>query len=223
MRDVGELVDGYHRFMAARYPNEARLYRDLAGTGQAPRIMVIACCDSRVDPAAIFDAGPGQLFVVRNVANLVPPYEPHGDYHGTSAALEFAVTSLHVETILVMGHARCGGVQSFLDRLHDRGDATGDQQTGGPRFLDKWMSLLNPARRDALAAAGDTAAGQQSALEHASIRHSITNLMSFPFVKQRHADGLLRLRGGYFDIATGELSALDLASGVFSILNREPG
>ncbi|MCK5551037.1 MAG: carbonic anhydrase, partial [Hyphomicrobiaceae bacterium] len=115
MRDVPALVNGYRRFQSNLNRPETDLYRSLAEEGQAPKTMVIACCDSRVDPAAIFNAGPGELFVVRNVANLVPPFEPHGDYHGTSAALEFAVNGLGVETILVMGHARCGGVRAFLD------------------------------------------------------------------------------------------------------------
>ena len=142
MRDVPGLVDGYRRFLATRYPQEAALYRSLAKAGQAPRMMVIACCDSRIDPAAIFSAGPGQLFTVRNVANLVPPFEPHGDYHATSAALEFAVTGLKVEMILVMGHARCGGVRAFLDGLYERSAKRG--------FIDRWMSLLNAARIEAL-------------------------------------------------------------------------
>ena len=142
MRDVPELIDGYRRFLAGRYPQEASLYRSLAETGQAPKTMIIACCDSRVDPAAIFSAGPGQFFIVRNVANLVPPFEPRGDYHGTSAALEFAVTGLEVETILVMGHARCGGVRAFLEGLYEQPAQRG--------FIDRWMSLLNPARTEAL-------------------------------------------------------------------------
>ncbi len=114
MRDITDLVQGYKQFLEEEYPKQADLYRTLAEKGQTPKTMVIACCDSRADPGVIFNAGPGEIFVVRNVANLVPPYEPHGDYHGTSAALEFAVNGLNVETILVMGHARCGGIHAFV-------------------------------------------------------------------------------------------------------------
>jgi len=209
MRDVDELVDGYRRFLAGRYREEAALYGALAASGQAPKVMVIACCDSRVDPAAIFSAGPGQLFVARNVANLVPPFEPHGDYHGTSAAFEFAVNGLGVETILVMGHARCGGVRAYLDGIYE-----GKAQHG---FIQRWMSLLKPARMDALREAGDKPIeAQAQALEFAAVRHSIENLETFPFIKERLADGRLRLRGAYFDIADGILLALDPDSRQFA-------
>lgn len=212
MHDVPELRDGYRRFLATRYPQEAALYRSLAEAGQAPKTMVIACCDSRVDPATIFNAGPGQLFIVRNVANLVPPFEPHGDYHGTSAALEFAVTALEVETILVMGHARCGGVRAFLDGLQKRTATRG--------LIDRWMSLLNAARAEALrAAAGQPIEIQQQALEQASVRHSIENLRTFPFIKERLDEDRLRLRGAYFDIADGRLLALDPERGRFEPLD----
>jgi carbonic anhydrase len=202
MRDIDELMDGYRRFLAGRYKEEAAVYRSLAETGQAPRTMVIACCDSRVDPAAIFSAGPGQLFVVRNVANLVPPFEPHGDYHGTSAAIEFAVTGLDVETILVMGHARCGGVRAYLEGIYGK---KVDHQ-----FIGNWMSILTGARTSALKATADNnIEAQQQALEFAAVHQSIENLETFPFVKERLVDGRLRLRGAYFDIATGILLSLD--------------
>ncbi len=207
MRDVTDLVDGYQRFLETRYKDQASRYRALADLGQAPKNMVIACCDSRVDPAAIFDTGPGQLFVVRNVANLVPPYEPRG-YHGTSAALEFAVTGLEVETILVMGHGRCGGVRSYLDGVYGESESKG--------FISRWMSLLNGARVEALREAGDAPRDEQAkALEFASVRFSIENLRTFPFIKEREAAGSLRLRGAYFDIADGKLLALDPVTGGF--------
>jgi carbonic anhydrase len=209
MHDVAELVDGYHRFLTGRYPQEAALYGALAEKGQAPKIMVIACCDSRVDPAAIFSASPGQLFIARNVANLVPPFEPHGDYHGTSAALEFAVNGLAVETIVVMGHARCGGVRAFLEGLYEAGPPRG--------FIHRWLSLLNAARAQALRETADQPIeAQGQALEYASVRQSIENLETFPFIKERLADGRLRLRGAYFDIADGRLLALDPDSGGFT-------
>lgn len=202
MRDVPELIAGYQKFLETRYPQEAALYRTLAEEGQKPKTMVVACCDSRADPSAIFNARPGELFIVRNVANLVPPHEPHGDYHGTSAALEFAVEGLQVENILVMGHARCGGIKAFLDGLYEPAEE--------PGFIDRWMSLLNPARNEALRTAHDAPAEKlQETLEHAAIRHSLENLKTFPCVKRRLADGSLRLRGAYFDIATGSLLALN--------------
>jgi len=212
MRDVDELVEGYRRFLAGRYKEQAVLYGELAEQGQSPKVMVIACCDSRADPAAIFDARPGQLFVVRNVANLVPPFEPHGDYHGTSAALEFAVNGLGVETILVMGHGRCGGVRAYLDGIYE-----GEAQRG---FIQRWMSLLKTARTEAMREAGDQPMDVQArALEHASVRHSLENLETFPFIKERLADGQLRLRGGFFDIADGRLLALDPDSGSFAAVD----
>lgn len=208
MRDIPELVEGYRHFLDTDYPSKAALYRKLADAGQTPKTMIVACCDSRADPAVIFSAGPGEIFVLRNVANLVPPYEPHGDYHGTSAALEFAVEGIDVETIVVMGHARCGGIRAFLDGLYE--------PTGKAGFIDRWMSLLNPARTEALRNAGSgSIERQQEALEHAAIRQSIENMMTFPWIKERVADGRLRLRGAYFDIADGKLLALDPDSGAF--------
>ena len=208
MRDVTELVEGYRRFLTARYPQEAALYSQLAEEGQSPKTMIIACCDSRADPAMIFNARPGQLFIVRNVANLVPPHEPPDDYHGTSAALEFAVNGLEVETILVMGHGRCGGVRAYLDGLYERPEK--------PGFIQRWMSLLNPARAEVMPLmAGKPIETRQQILEFASVRHSIENLRTFPFIRDRLADGRLRLRGAYFDIADGKLLALDPETGDF--------
>jgi carbonic anhydrase len=208
MHDIPELVDGYNNFLTNKYPAQADLYRSLAETGQKPKTMIIACCDSRADPAVIFSAGPGEIFVVRNVANLVPPHEPDGDYHGTSSALEFAVEGIEVETILVMGHARCSGINAFLAGLYEPVDE--------PGFIDRWMSLLNPARTEALRDIHDAPIErQQEALEHAAIRHSIENLKTFPCIKERVADGRLILRGAYFDIADGTMLALDPDSGKF--------
>ena len=212
MQDIAELVEGYRRFLSNRYRQEAELYRALGETGQSPKTMVIACCDSRIDPAAIFSAGPGELFVVRNVANLVPPFEPPGDYHGTSAALEFAVGGLGVENILVMGHAKCGGVRAHLDGVYRRSDQSS--------FIDNWMSLLNAASAEALRDCGEEPLEvQQRALEHASIRNSIENLKTFPFITERLAEGQLRLRGAYFDISNGILLALDPDKGEFEPLS----
>jgi len=211
MQDIEELVAGYRRFLDDRYPREAASYRALAEDGQKPKTMVIACCDSRVDPAAIFNAGPGQLFVVRNVANLVPPFEAHGDYHGTSAALEFAVGGLGVENILVMGHAQCGGIAAFREGLHD--------WSGEQGFIGQWMSLLDTASQSVMReTASKTEAEQQEALEHAAVRHSLDNLLSFPFIERRVAAGALRLRGAYFGIANGILLSLNPQTGTFERL-----
>ena len=213
MRDVPELLDGYRKFRETSYPEHEELYRSLAAKGQSPKTMIVACCDSRLNPSAVFNADPGQLFILRNVANLVPPHEPHSDHlHGTSAALEFAVTGLGVENILVLGHARCGGVKAYLEGLYERAE----ERT----FIDRWMSLLRPARAEALRdTAGQSAEATQQALELASVRHSIENLRSFPFVRERLEDGRLRLHGGYFDIGNGKLLALDAETGKFAPLD----
>ena len=212
MRDITDLVQGYKQFLEEEYPKQADLYRTLAEKGQTPKTMVIACCDSRADPGVIFNAGPGEIFVVRNVANLVPPYEPHGDYHGTSAALEFAVNGLNVETILVMGHARCGGIHAFLSGLNNPADQAG--------FIDHWMSLLKPTLHDVMKLKRNKSKEElQRAVEHISIRHSLENLMTFPWIRERVADGRLQLRGAYFDIADATLLALNPDSGCFEPLN----
>ncbi len=210
MIPVPALIDGYRTFRADTYPKNRALYRDLAAHGQAPRVMIVACCDSRVDPATIFSARPGDLFTVRNVANLVPPYEPHGDYHGTSAALEFAVTGLEVEHVIVLGHSFCGGVKTFLDGLHGPG------LEPRPGFVANWMSLLRPAMAYLPPAEElrDPAA-RQRALERASVVNSLTNLETFPFVTERFAQGRLSLHAAHFDIETGVLWVHDPALGAF--------
>ena len=202
MNDLDQLLDGYRRFQRNNFARQTELYRDLAETGQSPRVMVIACCDSRADPAMIFDAAPGEIFVVRNVANLVPPYAPSENHHGTSAALEFAVTGLGISHILVLGHARCGGITASLAGA-DKGS-----------FIGQWMAILDETRHsiDALA----TEEVRQEALEKAGIGQSILNLMSFPFIAERVNTGRLSLHGGYFDIATGVISLRDPESGNFS-------
>ena len=213
MRDVEELVDGYRTFKANRYPEVSQLYRSLAEQGQSPKVLVIACVDSRADPTTIFNAGPGSLFVVRNVANLVPPFETGGGYHGTSAALEFGVTALNVETILVMGHGRCGGVKGFLEGLYD----------GKPKhtFIESWVKLLGPAKDEIIDVIRNKPFEEQlTALEHAGVRQSIRNLMTFPFIKERVEAGKLRLRGAFFDISDGRLMYLDPDSGAFEYLDE---
>jgi len=191
------LIDGYRAFMAGRYLSERDQYRSLAREGQAPETMVVACCDSRAAPELIFNSAPGQLFVVRNVANLVPPYEPDGEFHATSAALEFAVQSLKVKNIVVMGHGRCGGIKAAL---------SADAAPLSPGdFIGKWMSLVAPAAEAVSGNALMTATERQTALERISIRYSLNNLRTFPCVKILEDKGRIKLHGAWFDISTGEL------------------
>jgi carbonic anhydrase len=197
------LIDGYASFRAGRLVTEQSRYRDLAEHGQSPEILVIGCCDSRVSPEVIFDARPGELFVVRNVANLVPPYAPDGAYHGVSAALEFAVSRLRVKHIVVLGHARCGGIQAFAE--------TSDPQAGG-EFIGKWMSLIAPAAA-ALGPLADAPGTYFTRLEHASLTMTLANLMTFPDIRALTESGRLALHAAYFDVQSGELTALDPASG----------
>ena len=205
---LSDLLDGYREFLLKDYVVEAARYRSLALLGQTPRTLVIACSDSRVDPSRIFNARPGELFIVRNVANLVPPFEEHGDYHGTSAAIEFAVTSLHVERILVLGHARCGGINAFLSRANT---------TAPPRsFVEKWISLLEPAYAAAvLNGAPIEPAARERWMEQVAIMQSLRNLTTFPFVRDATQNGSLELFGGIFDISTGSLQLLDRESKEF--------
>jgi carbonic anhydrase len=200
------LVDGYRAFLSERLPREQSRMRELADRGQSPDIMVIGCCDSRVSPEAIFDAGPGELFVVRNVANQVPPYAPDGAYHGVSAALEFAVAALEVRHIVVLGHARCGGVRAFAENAAPL--SPGD-------FIGKWMELMAPAR-DKVGPRGDAAPEDWlRRLELASIENSLANLMSFPRIAELVASGGITLHGAFFGVATGRLSVRDPATGQF--------
>src|SRR5262245_34644523 len=198
------LIDGYEAFRTGRLPSEQSRYRDLAERGQSRQIMVIGCCDSRVSPEVIFDAGPGELFVVRNVANLVPPYSPDGTYHGVSAALEYAVEVLRVQHIVVLGHARCGGIRAFADKAPAIG---GD-------FIGKWMSLIAPTAAH-VHLHDEACDNYHTRLEQASLVASLKNLRTFPFVRRRCDAGELALHGAYFDVASGDLAALDPLSGRF--------
>src|SRR5665647_207208 len=165
------LIDGYNAFAAGRLQKEQDRYRDLAEAGQAPQIMVIGCCDSRVSPEVVFDAGPGELFVVRNVANIVPPYAPDGQTHGVSAALEFGVAALKVKHIVVLGHAQCGGVKAFAEDAEPL--SPGD-------FIGKWMRLMAPAADKVGPRGSQSASDYLARLEQANIVNSLDNLMTFP-------------------------------------------
>jgi carbonic anhydrase len=210
MADFNALLDGYRRFRETGWSRERKRWSELA-EGQSPEAMVIACSDSRVDPATIFDAKPGEMFVVRNVAALVPPYQPDGNYHGVSAALEFAVTQLAVREIVVVGHGFCGGCAAALTRQFD------EARSGEGHFIAHWIDLLDEARDHVLAhhpGALDRSAFQ--AMEMEGVKVSLGNLRTFPWVAEREADGSLRLRGAFFAIADGILHLLDERSGAFS-------
>ncbi|WP_439271908.1 carbonic anhydrase [Pseudochrobactrum sp. HB0163] len=201
------LLAGYRSFMASDFANERLRYKELADRGQTPETMVIACCDSRAAPEIIFNTRPGEIFVLRNVANLVPPYEPDGEYHAASAALEFAVQSLKVKHIVVLGHGRCGGIKAALD--------TESAPLSPGDFIGKWMSLLAPAAETVTANSLMTQTERQTALERISIRYSLNNLRSFPCVEILEKKGRLSLHGAWFDISTGELWVMDPQTGDF--------
>ncbi|WJY18193.1 carbonic anhydrase [Alteriqipengyuania flavescens] len=205
---MDELVAGYRRFHETGYAAEHERWASLK-EGQSPRTMVISCSDSRVDPAQIFDVSPGELFVVRNVAALAPPYETSPGQHGVSAALEFAVQFLKVEQVVVMGHGMCGGCQAALTRdLH--GNALGE---GG--FVANWVHMLDDARDPIAEQMGTTGRDAERAMELAAVKVSIANLRTFPYVKEKEAAGELAVRGAYFAITDGILYLLDEDSGEF--------
>lgn len=198
---IQTLVAGYHRFREGGWRHQRDRWAELS-EGQSPRVMVIACSDSRVEPAQIFDTLPGEIFVVRNVANLVPPFENDGGRHGVSAALEFAVTKLEVEEIVVMGHGMCGGAHAALTEMFQ------DSPPGDGGFVHAWVSLLDDARARVKAEFGDgpTAARE---MELETVRTSIRNLRTFPFIPSREAAGRLTIHGAYFAISDGVLHLMD--------------
>jgi carbonic anhydrase len=205
MPEFAALVEGYKRFRQDAYVQQKARFDALASDGQAPPIMIISCCDSRVDPATVFDTVPGQVFALRNVANLVPPYETGGGLHGVSAAIEFGCLGLEVRHIVVLGHAQCGGIKASLEG--------GDLGLPGRSFVDDWVDIISEARDRVVAS---DAADHQKELELEAIRVSLQNLRSFPFIAEREAAGVLKLHGAYFGIADGLLYVLDEASGAFS-------
>jgi carbonic anhydrase len=200
------LLEGYRAFTTQRLPTEQSRYRELSERGQSPQVMVIGCCDSRVSPEVIFDVGPGELFVVRNIANLVPVYEPDGGAHGVSAALEYAVNVLRVKHIVVLGHAQCGGIRAFIDKIAPL--SPGD-------FIGRWMSqFIKPGeiveQRDQ-----ESMVEFATRIEKAAVFRSLENLMTFPFVRHQVDAGTLQLHGAYFGVAEGSLFLLDRATKEF--------
>ena len=207
-RELTQLVHGYRRFRETEWKAEHDRWAELS-EGQSPKVMVISCSDSRVDPAQIFDVAPGEIFVVRNVAALVPPYETTLGQHGVSAAVEFAVQFLKVREILVMGHGMCGGCQAALTQdLH--GNELGE---GG--FVANWVHMLDSARGPVAQEHGTQGREAGKAMELAAVKVSLENLRTFPFIQAKEKSGDLTLRGAHFAISDGVLSVLDEKSGAF--------
>jgi carbonic anhydrase len=200
------LIQGYRAFLSGRLLREQDRYRELAEAGQSPEVMVIGCCDSRVSPEVIFDARPGELFVVRNVANIVPPYAPDERAHGVSAALEFGVAALKIRHIVVLGHAHCGGVKAYAEDAEPL--SPGD-------FIGNWMRLMAPAIEKIGPRGSLTRAEYLTRLEQANIVNSLANLLTFPRLRKLIERGTVAIHGAYFGVATGELLVLDERTGAF--------
>ena len=203
-----DLVDGYRRFRSNEWKIERERWAELA-EGQSPKVMVLACSDSRVEPAIIFDARPGEMFVVRNVAALAPPYETTPGNHGVSAALEFAVTQLEVEEVIVLGHGSCGGCAASLTGQFD------GAPHGAGHFIASWVSLLDEARNSVLAKHDTIDREALTEMELRGVQVSLANLRTFPFVAEREKAGKLTLHGCHFSIADGKLYVLDEADNTF--------
>src|ERR1700742_1285267 len=200
------LIDGYRTFASPRLPTEHSRYRELSEPGQSPEVMVIGCCDARVSPEAIFDAGPGELFVGGNIASLVPVYQPDGGAHGVSAALEYAVSVLRIKHIVVLGHAQCGGIRAFID----------DSEPLSPGdFIGKWMAMFVKPGEKVEQRDNETMQDFTVRIEKAAVFRSLENLMTFPFVQTAVERGELNLHGAYFGVAEGSLFVLDQAAKEF--------
>lgn len=210
MKNYQDLIAGYARFRDGDWQAQKERWQELA-EGQSPQVMVISCSDSRVDPAQIFDLAPGEIFVVRNVAALVPPFEQSRGQHGVSAAVEFAVQFLKVKQIMVMGHGLCGGCQAALTRsLHNN-------PAGEGGFVGNWVSLLDDARDPIAERLGTSGRDAELAMELEAVKVSLANLMTFPFVAEKTASGELGLSGAHFAIGDGLLRLLNPDSGEFEV------
>ena len=209
MSHIDRLIEGYRNFRQGEWKRERERWSELA-EGQSPKLMIIACSDSRVDPAQIFGTKPGEMFVVRNVANLAPPFETSGGLHGVSAALEFAVTQLEVEEILVLGHGFCGGCAAALTGQFD------GAEHGAGHFIADWVDLLRDAREAVRKRHGELGREAFLEMEFESVKVSLANLRTFPWIDEREKAGRLKLHGGHFSIAEGQLFMLDEAKGAFA-------
>jgi carbonic anhydrase len=206
---ISQLIDGHHSFKE-KHTKDRALYEKLAKQGQKPPIMMIACCDSRVDPTVIFNCQPGELFVVRNVANLVPPFENDTKHHGTSAALEFAVMGLNVKDIVLLGHSQCGGIQSLMNA---------EKQDSSTDFISTWMNVAAPAKHAVLANSTSMTTQKRAChCEREALLVSLKNLKSFPWIQSRVNTNELHLHAWHFDLATGEIHAHDKGSNTFTLL-----
>jgi carbonic anhydrase len=208
MTRFNDLIEGFHRFRSQEWSIEHKRWAELAG-GQSPKVMVIACSDSRVEPAVIFDAKPGEMFVVRNVAALAPPFETTPGHHGVSAALEFAVTQLEVEEIVVMGHGLCGGCAASLTGQFD------NAELGEGKFIADWVRLLDGARQIVLSRHQKLDRDALVEMELEGVKASLANLRTFPWIDEREKDGRLSLHGCHFSIADGKLYLLNEAEDIF--------
>lgn len=208
MADINKLLEGFKRFRHNIFDENPELFDRLKKQGQTPKTIVVGCCDSRVDPAIVTDCDPGDLFTIRNVANLVPPFETVGNYHGTSAALEFGVRNLEVENIIVLGHAQCGGIRALMNQT------PGTDLNEG--FVPSWMRVASNARNRVLSRMhGEPAEKQQRACEQEAILVSLDNLLTFPWILERVAQRKLTLHGWYFDLEQGELLRFNPTSNRF--------
>lgn len=205
---LSQLIEGYLRFRSNDWEHERSRWSELA-EGQSPKVMILSCADSRVDPAQIFDARPGEMFVVRNIAGLAPPYETTGGYHGVSAALEFAVTQLKVGEILVMGHGLCGGCAAALTGQFD------DSEPGEGHFISDWVHMLDDASRVVRQRHDTLDRDAYTDMEREAVKVSLANLRTFPWIAEREASGELKLHGAHFSIAEGRLYVLDEAEEAF--------
>ena len=205
-----KFIAGYRQFRDTYFKENYGVIQDLMAKGQAPKAMMIACSDSRIDPSLEFGVEPGEMFIVRNVANLVPAFDPDGHAHGTSAALEFAVRALEVEHVIVMGHARCGGIRALMNQPLMKKSESND-------FVAAWMKIAEPARVKALQASSDPAVAQRCC-EQEAVRVSLDNLLTFPWVKEAADSGKLQIHGWYFDLETATLSILNKKTGEFEII-----
>ena len=202
------LIDGFRRFRDSYFEENRELFSSLAREGQAPKVLLIGCSDSRVDPSLIFGVQPGELFVLRNVANLIPPYSPDQGHHGTSAAVEFAVRNIEVEQIVVLGHSGCGGVKALIE----------DQGAEGSDFIRGWMAIARTARDRSLAltlSAGQPPEAARRMCEQETVALSLANLMTFPWIRERVQGGRLSLHGWWYNLETAELLQLDSATNTF--------
>ena len=205
---LSQLIEGYRRFREQDWAHERERWSELS-EGQSPKVMILSCADSRVDPSHIFDARPGEMFVVRNIAGLAPPYETTSGYHGVSAALEFAVTQLRVGEILVMGHGMCGGCAAALTGEFD------DTEPGEGHFISDWVHMLDEASRKVRARHSELDESAYTEMEREAVKVSLANLRTFPWIAEREQAGVLKLHGAHFTISEGRLYVLDEAEDEF--------